>query len=226
MHGYGVIFDMDGVLALTEEAHWLSWRDAARRHGVELAYETFLSCFGRVNADCVRIMIGEHIGPEESKALSDEKEAAMREIIRHAVPLAPGLVPLLDALRADGARLAVGSSAPPENVDLILDAGKIRDRFAAAVDGSQVRRGKPAPDVFLLAAERMGIDPAGCTVIEDAPLGIRAARAAGMAAIGLATTHEASELAEAGAHAVFPAMPSLSVETIRRAMAQARCQSC
>lgn len=221
MPTYGVIFDMDGVLVLSEEAHWRSWREAAARRGVTLAYETFLSCFGRVNADCVRIMLGDHIAPEEALRIADEKEAAMREIIRHDVPLAPSTRELLDALARDGARLAVGSSAPPENVDLVLDGGGIRSRFAAAVDGSQVKRGKPAPDVFLLAAERIGLPPSACAVIEDAPAGIRAAVAAGMTAIGLTTTHTREQLLEAGADVIYADMPALSPALIRAAITAA-----
>ncbi len=219
---YGVIFDMDGVLVLSEEAHWLAWRDAAAQRGITLAYETFLSCFGRVNADCVRIMIGEDISPEESVRIAEAKEAAMRAIIRDRVPLAPATDSVLRALRNDGALLAVGSSAPPENVDLVLDAGRIRPHFSAVVDGSQVRRGKPAPDVFLLAAERLGLAPAACAVVEDAPAGIRAAVSAGMTAIGLATTHTPAQLLEAGAHVVHADMPALSIERIRSALAAGR----
>ncbi|MBL9120334.1 MAG: HAD family phosphatase [Phycisphaerae bacterium] len=223
MSPYGVIFDMDGVLVLSEEAHWLAWRDAAARRGVQLAYETFLSCFGRVNSDCVRIMIGPEVTAEESERIAVEKEAAMRAIIRDRVPIAPQTGELLDALRSDGALLAVGSSAPPENVDLVLDGGRIRDHFAAVVDGTQVRRGKPAPDVFLLAGERLGVPASLCAVIEDAPAGIIAARAAGMTAIGLATTHTPRQLLDAGAHVVHPAMPDLSVALVRAAIAQASC---
>lgn len=220
-----MIFDMDGVIVRSEEAHWLAWREAAAARGVDLAYATFLSCFGRVNADCVRIMIGE-VGPEESVRIADAKEAAMREIIRARVPLSTGLRELLAALAADGARLAVGSSAPPENVDLVLDAGGIRAAFGAVVDGTQVRRGKPAPDVFLLAAERLGLPESGCVVIEDAPAGIRAARSAGMAAVGVATTHEAKELFAAGADVVYPDIPDLTTANLREAIERNRERTC
>lgn len=216
--GYGVIFDMDGVIVLSEEAHWLAWRDAAAKRGVALAYETFLSCFGRVNADCVRIMIGEDVGSEESARIAEEKEAAMREIIRGRIPIAPGLNELLGALVDDGAALAVGSSAPPENVDLVLDGAALRPRFAAVVNGSDVRRGKPAPDVFLLAGERLGVASGRCAVIEDAPAGIRAARAAGMTAIGVATTHTREQLLEAGAHVVHADVASLTPALVRSAI--------
>ena len=210
----GVIFDMDGVIVLTEQAHWLAWKSAAAGLGVDLQYATFLSCFGRVNPDCIRIMFGEHIAEAESLRIADEKEAAFREIIRTDVPLAPGLTALLKALSANGVKLAVGSSAPPENVDLVLDAGGLRQAFGAVVDGSQVKRGKPAPDVFLRAAALMSLTPAECAVIEDAPAGIQAAKAAGMLGVGVATTHKAHELTAAGADVVFPTLADVPLNAL------------
>ena len=99
--------------------------------------------------------------------------------------------------------LAVGSSGPPENVKALIDGGGLTRFFGATVDGSQVTRGKPAPDVFLIGAKRLGVTPAACAVIEDAPVGIRAAVAAGMLAIGVATTHPEQDLRAAAAH-VYP----------------------
>ena len=115
-------------------------------------------------------------------------------------------------LDSRGMRLAIGSSAPPENVELILSAGRLHGAFDAVVDGSHVSRGKPAPDVFLLAAERLRIAPSSCIVIEDAPAGIQAAVAAGTTAVGVTTTHTAAQLNDAGAHHLFSspaAIPSL-----------------
>ena len=199
----GVIFDMDGVLALTERAHWESWCVAAAKRHVQLQYETFVSCFGRINPDCVSMLFGADTSAEESARIADEKEAAFREIVRRNVPLAPGTVALLEGLREEGAGLAVGSSGPRENVELILGVGKIRQYFDAVVHGGEVTRGKPAPDVFLLAAERLGVPPHACVVIEDAPAGIQAATAAGMTPVAVATTHNPSQLKDAGATAIF-----------------------
>ena len=95
----GVIFDMDGVIVLTEKAHWQSWLAAAKPRGVQLEYPEFVSCFGRINPDCIRILFGE-VSTQESDAIAEEKESAFREIIRHDVPLAPGLTDLLQSLRA------------------------------------------------------------------------------------------------------------------------------
>lgn len=198
-----VIFDMDGVLVLTEQAHWESWLEAARPRGAELDYVVFKSCFGRINPDCIPILFGPR-SAEESVAIADEKEAAFRRIVRSSVPLVPGIVGFLSTLSGMGVRLAVGSSGPPENVKALIEGGGIARFFSATVDGAQVQRGKPAPDVFLIGAERIGVSPAACAVIEDAPVGIRAAVAAGMVAIGVATTHPEADLREAGADYVFP----------------------
>jgi HAD superfamily hydrolase (TIGR01509 family) len=210
----GVIFDMDGVLVLSEQAHWESWQAAAKGRGVEISYDVFLSCFGRINADCIAIMFGADIPADESARIADEKEMAFREIVRRHVPLAPGTVDLLKRLRELGIGLAVGSSGPKENVELILGAGAIRQYFDAVVHGGEVKRGKPAPDVFLLAAERLGIPARACAVIEDAPAGIRAAVAAEMTPIGVATTHDAKELKEAGAIVVYADLKSIPVESL------------
>ncbi|MEK6704046.1 MAG: HAD family phosphatase [Planctomycetota bacterium] len=210
----GVIFDMDGVLVMTETAHWRSWQAAGASRGVTIDHPTFLSCFGRVNPDCIRILFGPDVSPADSLQIADEKEAAFRDLIRADVPLAPGLLSLLDTLRAKFVRLGVGSSAPPANIDLVLDAGRIRHYFDAVADGSEVKRGKPAPDVFLLAASKMGVQPARCSVIEDAPAGIEAAVAAGMRAIGVATTHAAHQLRAAGAHEVFDDVRSIPPGTL------------
>ena len=197
-----VIFDMDGVLVLTEDAHWKSWLEVARPRGAELSYAAFKSCFGRINPDCIPILFGPR-SPQESVAIAEEKEAAFRRIVKERVPLVPGIVEFLTSLQNLGVRLGVGSSGPPENVKALVEGGGIARFFSATVDGSQVRRGKPAPDVFLTCAQRLEIAPAGCAVIEDAPVGIRAAVAAGMLAVGVATTHPEAELREAGAAQVF-----------------------
>jgi beta-phosphoglucomutase len=212
---HGVIFDMDGVLVLTEDAHFRSWRDAAARHGVRVDHDKFIRMFGRTNPDIIRHWWGDRVSQDFLETVAEEKERAFRELIAHDVPLAPGCVALLRALREHGFALAVGSSAPRENLDLVLDGAGIRGYFEGAVDGSQVERGKPAPDVFLRAADTLGIVPHRCAVIEDAPPGITAAVAAGCVPVGVATTHSVAQLNAAGARHIEPALADLSVATIR-----------
>lgn len=211
---HGVIFDMDGVLILTADAHFRSWRDTAQRHGVAVDYDKFIRTFGRTNPDIIRLWWGDDVSPDLLATIADEKEKAFRDIIRHDVPLAPGCRELLESLTSEGFALAVGSSAPPENIDLVLDAADIRRYFRAIVDGSMVKRGKPAPDVFLIGAEKLGLAPQACAVIEDAPAGIMAAVAAGATAVGVAATHAAEELRSAGAHCVAPALRDLTTAAI------------
>ena len=112
--------------------------------------------------------------------------------------------------------MSVGSSAPPENVQLVLETASMTEYFSAAIDGDQVTNGKPAPDVFLLAAEKLELSPDRCTVVEDAPAGIRAARAAGMRAVAVQTTNTEADLREAGAHFIAPDLASLTLEHLRR----------
>lgn len=219
-HSRAIIFDMDGVLILSGPAHFEAWRAAAAGDGIDLSYELFAETFGRTNPDVIRMIWTDHarrpVSAEKAAAIADAKERAYRDLVRHQVPLAPGIHRLLDELAAEGFVLGIGSSAPRENVDLLLDASGLRPRFASIVDGSMVARGKPAPDVFLQAAALAGVDPARCAVVEDAPPGIEAARAAGMLAVGVATTHPAEDLRAVGAHLVEPALADLTAATFTR----------
>lgn len=200
LQGRAVIFDMDGVLVLSGDAHFDSWREVAAARGVVLTRHRFNETFGRTNPDCIRMIFGDGIPESQQREIAEAKEASYRDAIRGRVPLAPGAVELLELLRSRGVKIAIGSSAPRANLDQIVDEGRIRHYFGAIVDGSQVKRGKPAPDVFLRAAIGLGVAPSLCTVVEDAPPGIEAALAAGMRAVGVATTHAESELRAVGAH--------------------------
>lgn len=209
-----VIFDMDGVLVLSSPAHWIAWCDVAREHGVEMTRERFLSFNGYTNPDICR-MLWRGCDAAFVERIAWQKELAYRQAIGAAVPLAPGCRELLAALRGAGVAVAVGSSAPPENVDLVLDGGGIRAQFDAVVHAGMVARGKPAPDIFLRAAGLLGLPPRQCVVVEDAPSGIAAARAAGMPAVGIASNHAADELLRAGARAVVPALCDLQPAALR-----------
>jgi beta-phosphoglucomutase len=210
MAARGVIFDMDGVLVLSGPAHWLAWQQVAARHGFSFTRDDYYAVNGLTNADICRRLFGARSTPELAARIGDEKERAYRAIVAPDVPIAPGCRELLAALQQAGARLAVGSSAPVENVDLVLDAGGLRPFFAAAVHAGMVARGKPAPDIFLRAAELLALQPADCVVVEDAPAGVVAARAAGMRAVGVATNHSAAELRAAGAEQVAAQLAELT----------------
>lgn len=205
-----VIFDMDGVLVLSGPAHWVAWRDVAAEHGIALSHAQFLSFNGMTNPDICARLWPERATPEFVAEVAERKEAAYRRAVAADVPLAPGCADLLAALRACSLGLAVGTSGPKENVDLVLDRGGIRSFFAAVVHAGLVARGKPAPDIFLHAAAMLRVSPASCVVVEDAPSGVDAARRAGMRILGVATNHEPDELLAVGASIVLPDLAAIT----------------
>ena len=215
----GVIFDMDGVLVDSGPAHQESWRVLARRHGKQVSDETFARTFGMRSSDIIRLLWGEDLGGGEVQALDDEKEATYRELITGNVPLMPGCRETLAALRDAGLCLAVATSGPPANVALVLREGGLDEYFQATVHGFDIQRGKPAPDCFVLAAERIDLERSQCVVVEDAPVGVEAALAADMPVIGLAGTHPAAALTEAGAVDVVTQLAQITPSRVTRLLA-------
>jgi beta-phosphoglucomutase len=195
MGAYGVIFDMDGVLVDSFAPHYESWRITSERRGHDLSETLFRSVFGRTNAAIAPVITGAPVPDDEVERWGDEKEAAYREIIAKAFPSVPGAEELVAALKTDGARLAIGSSGPPENVAVVVKHLASARHFEATVTGKDVPHGKPDPGVFLLASERMGLPPTSCAVIEDSPAGLEAARRAGCVAIALTGTATRETLA-------------------------------
>jgi beta-phosphoglucomutase len=210
-----VIFDMDGVLVLSGPAHWIAWRDTAAALGRTLTQADFLAVNGMTNQDiCARLWGAARATPEFVARVADAKEAAYRRAVEANVPLAPGCRELLATLRAHAFAIAVGTSGPKENVDLVLDRGGIRAFFGGVVHAGLVQRGKPAPDIFLRAAELLRVPAAACTVVEDAPSGVRAALAAGMRVVAVCTNHGEQELRGEGAHVVLPDLAAIAVEHV------------
>jgi len=185
----GVIFDMDGVLVDSYRAHYESWCRLAASQGRSISLAEFDGTFGRTSREVIASLWPDVAADARQVAEWDRrKEALFREILAASFPAMPGAVRLVRQLREAGVPVALGSSGPPENVALVLDRLGIRPLLAAVVNGADVRRGKPDPEVFLLAALRLGIPPQRCVVVEDAPAGIEAAHRAGMAAVGVLST--------------------------------------
>jgi len=187
--GLGVIFDVDGVLVDSYQAHFESWRQLATEIGRSFNETDFVQSFGRTS----REIIVDHWSDrtwtaDEVRQLDSRKESLYREIIGQQFPAMPGAADVIRALDGAGFKVAVGSSGPPENIELVIDrlgvAGIIKSRITAR----DVTRGKPDPQVFQLAVKGLELSPAACCVIEDAPAGIQAAHAAGIVCIGLAST--------------------------------------
>jgi len=208
-----VIFDADGVLIDSYRAHFEAWKAMGRRLGRDLPEQRFAGTFGMRNEDLMPLLWDDAVAPEDVPAWSDWKEATYRKILLRDFPAMDGARELIDALRAAGFRLAVGSSGPPENVAACLRGLDRADAFDATVDGSEVSRGKPEPEVFLTAAAKLGVAPGRCAVVEDAVAGLEAAKRAGMAAVGLTGTNIRETLAS-HADRVVDSLRDLTPEAI------------
>ncbi|MGB2782289.1 MAG: HAD family phosphatase [Phycisphaerae bacterium] len=215
-----VIFDVDGVLVDSYRAHLEAWQRLASRLGLGMSEEQFASMFGRRNRDIIRHHWGRHVPDDRVEACGDWKEVQYREILQADFPAMDGAAELLDALKAAGFALAVGSSGPPENVRIALEGLGRAHLFDATVCGTEVRIGKPDPEVFLKAAEKLGVEPRFSAVVEDSTAGIEAARRAGMTAIALVGTATRETLQKAGAGLVVESLrklhPGLIAELIEK----------
>lgn len=191
------IFDMDGTIVDNMAYHTESWLAFFKRRGHELDADSFFrNTAGRQGHEIMRSYLGEALTKEEVAALDFEKESLYRELYAPHLAATPGFEAFIARAKAAGVKLAVATAAPPENIDFTLDGLDLRKQFDAIAGAADVARGKPNPDVFLLAAERAGALPANSIVFEDAPLGVEAARRAGMRAVVLTTTLPAEAFAE------------------------------
>lgn len=192
----GVIFDMDGVLVDSANAHYESWRRLGVETGKTITREQFLASFGRQSRDVIKLFFGD-LPDDQIKAMDARKESIFRDLIRGNPPIVPGAVELVRGLKAHGVRLAIGSSAPRENVDIVLDAADIREAFDVIVSAKDVTRGKPDPQIYATTCDRLRLPPSQCVVIEDAPVGVRAAKAAGAKCIAVMTEQPREALSAA-----------------------------
>lgn len=194
-----VIFDVDGVLVDSYDAHFRSWQLLWSEHGQEMSEREFAQTFGRTTREIIRqLSENAELSDEQVAGMDDRKEQHYRDVIARQFPEMDGAAALVRVLYDAGFAVAVGSSGPPENVELVVQRLGVADLLGATITGCDVTRGKPDPQVFLLAAERLERSPRCCAVVEDAPAGIAAAKAAGMASIGLASTgRTVAELREA-----------------------------
>ncbi len=203
----GVIFDMDGVLVDTGWAHRRAWFDLGAKEGLAMSEEFFRNTFGMQNA-AILPMLHPGISAREMERLSDWKERRYREVVQERPELASGAETLLKDLKQHGFRLAIGSSAPPENLDVFWDELALSDYFDARVTNEEIAESKPSPQTFLRAAEKLGLAPSRCAVIEDAIPGVQAGRAAGMTVVAVTTTRKRNDLA--GADYIVDGLTELS----------------
>lgn len=207
-----VIFDWDGVVVDSSAHHERSWEILAARRGLPLPSDHFKRGFGKKN-NVIIPDLGWAADPAEVDVLAHEKEEIYRSLVREkGIEPLPGVRELLQALRTKNIPCAIASSTERANLDLPIDLMGLREFFTVIVSGEEVVHGKPDPAVFLLAAERLGLAPADCVVIEDALVGIEAAHRAGMRVLAVATTNPLAALGSA--HAAVSGMADINPERL------------
>ncbi|HHH42091.1 MAG TPA: HAD family hydrolase, partial [Chloroflexi bacterium] len=192
-------------------AKW-AWSQVLARYGRRLDEGTFREVLGLRVIDSAALFCERFQLPLTPQQAMAERDRLFLAAVPSRLRACPGLLPLLEALAERGLPLGVATSGHRRYVELALRTLGIADRFQAVATGDEVARGKPAPDVYLLAAERLGVPPACCLVLEDAPLGVAAARAAGMVCVAVPSP-EAASADFSLAHRVLP-----SLEAVRRAL--------
>jgi beta-phosphoglucomutase len=188
-----VLWDMDGTLIDSEQLHWLSWRDTLKNEGVSITYEQFLATFGRRDDAFLPEWLGSGASSKRIVQVAEAKEELYRDLVRRRgiLPL-PGVAMWVRRLHEEGWLQAIASAAPRPNIDVVLEAFGAAGFFQGIVSAEDVRHGKPDPEVFLIAASRVGARPERCIVVEDAVAGVQGARFAGMRSIGV--SHNGNQL--------------------------------
>lgn len=180
-----VLWDMDGTLVDSEEYHWIAWREALLRKGITITHAQFLSTFGQRNDAIITQWLGTP-SPDLIESIGSEKEEIYRKLVRErGIEPLPGVARLVRELHREGWLQAIASAAPRKNVEVVLQALSATHRFHAFVSAEDVQIGKPDPEVYLKAAERVKVPPAQCIVVEDAEAGIEGANRAGMRSVGV-----------------------------------------
>ncbi|HHT26685.1 MAG TPA: HAD family phosphatase [Firmicutes bacterium] len=212
-----VLFDMDGVLVLSNPAHQAAWAEFAQeRLGLTITKEMFYRRIsGRKNEEALEELFPNQFTAEELTRLSEEKEQYYREHYGPTLEPVPGVVELIEQLRRQNVRLAVATSAISQNVSLVLARFGIGDAFPIIVTATDVIKAKPDPAIYLLAAEKCDMPPERCVVLEDAVAGVQAAKRANMRCLAVTTSHTTEELLSAGADAVYPDFTAVNTQTLR-----------
>ncbi len=191
-----VLWDLDGVIVDSFDGHFRAWARLFAELDEPFTLEDFTRTFGMNNRGIFKTLLKRELPEEEFRQLSDRKEEYFRDGILGRVVGLPGVRDWLQCFDGMGLKQAVGSSAPQENIDVLLKELGLSQWFSALVAGASIP-GKPDPAVFLRAAELLGVQPAECLVIEDAVAGVEAAKRAGMRCLAVCTTNPAEKLQKA-----------------------------
>jgi len=196
-NGMAVIFDLDGVLVDTSRFHRQSWFDLAEKEGFDMSDEFFRITFGMQNYQIIGKLAGRKLSAEEIDRIAAWKESRYQQLVTGNLELMDGVKALLEDLKSNGFLLAIGTSTPRANLTLILEQTNTSNYFDACITDEDINHGKPAPETFLKAAEKLSLPPGRCVVMEDAVQGVEAGKQAGMAVVAVTTTRNRAELEQA-----------------------------
>ena len=189
----GIIFDLDGTMIDNMMVHHQAWQRKLASLGMHLTIEEVMDQIHGINEEIVMRLFGDQYTPEERAQISWDKEYEYRQIFKDQLQLLPGLPEFLQRLKQTDIPLAIGTAAPPENVDFVLDNLNIRPLFQSVINSKDVSLGKPNPEVFLKSAQNIGIPIEDCLVFEDSVVGAETALNAGCPVVVVTTTHQQEE---------------------------------
>jgi len=213
MKNVAVIFDMDGVIVNSGPYHIKAWGVFCSRHDLSFDKEDFKrTMFGKSTAATLEYFFKRKLSPEEIEKYSQEKDDLTLDAYREGVEPITGLVPLLEMIKARGITLAVATSEPEPVATYLLAETHVAHNFKTVVSGTHVKHLKPDPEIYFLTAEKIGVTPSSCVVIEDSVVGVQAGKAAGMKVIAITTSFPREKLGEADL--IIDSFSELSVDRL------------
>ncbi len=215
----GVILDMDGVIIDSNPYHKIAWTNFLNRKNIVVNDSIFKELiFGTTSDEAITKLLNCELSKRELEIFSNEIDSEYRTIIRKSKNIEPlnGLLPFLKSISDECCKIALATSAPPENVDLILNRFQILNYFDLIIDKTQVLNSKPNPEIYLKAVQGLGLSNDNCVVFEDSISGIISAKDAGLIVIGVTTSHKNNELIDAGATICVKDFFEISLENIHK----------
>ena len=203
---------MDGTIVDSLPCHKRAWIVIFAKRGRDFTDDDFEWANGRKNEEIIPHILNKSMSLEEVNLIADEKEATYRRFVKENIKALPGAVELIQSLAGVKMQLALVSSTPKENIELITKTLRIKKYFSLLINGDDVKEGKPSPQAFLLAAKKLGVESKNCVVMEDAIVGVRAAKRAGMYCIAVANTYPREDISEADI--VVNSLEEITVKTI------------
>ena len=211
---------MDGTIVNSLPCHKRAWIETFGKRGRDFTDDDFKWANGRKNEEIIPRILDLKMSLEEVNLIANEKEATFRRLVKDNIKALPGAVELIRSLAEVKMQLALVSSTPKENIELITKTMGIKKYFNLFINGGDVKEGKPNPQAFLLAAKKLGVEPKNCVVMEDAVVGVQAAKRAGMYCVAVTNAYRREDISEADI--VVNSLEEITVKTIEELLASSK----